>query len=135
MRALKVFCILFCLVSVASALTGIRAVHWSTSGGLDITKQTGVGATLWSVFLALVYAGVAYGIHRRVPVVWKLGWAVLIVSSLEFTVGGIASALTLPDGWVACVGILVAGIAITLYWGAWWNRQKDYFHSVGRPEE
>jgi len=68
------------------------------------------------------------------PVLWKLGWAVLLISSLEFTVGGIASALTLPDGWVACVGILVAGIAITLYWGAWWNRQKDYFHSVG-PEE
>jgi len=86
------------------------------------------------VFLALLYAGAAYGIHRRVPVLWKLGWAVLLISSVEFTVGRIASPLTLPDGWVACVGILLAGIAITLYWGAWWNRQKDYFHSVG-PEE
>jgi len=89
MRNLKIVCILFCLLSLASALTGIRAIYWSTSGGLDITKQTGVAATLWSLFVALLFAGAAYDIHRRVPVVWELGWAVLIISSLEFMVGGI----------------------------------------------
>jgi hypothetical protein len=30
----------------------------------------------WSLFYALLYASAAYGIQRRVPVVWKLGWAV-----------------------------------------------------------
>jgi hypothetical protein len=134
MRALKIICILFCLLSLASALTGMSAVHWSTSGGLHVRKQGGVGALLWSVFNALLYASAAYGIHRRVPVVWKVGWAVLIASSLEFMIRGIGSALTLPGGWVACIGIVVGGIFVTVYWGAWWNRQRDYFQVLAPKE-
>ena len=134
MRTLKVICLVFCLLSLASALTGIRAVHWSTSGGLNITKQRGVDVFLWSVLNALLYASAAYGIHRRVPVVWKYGWAVLIVSCLEFMIRGIDSARTLPGGWAACIGIVVGGIFVTVYWGAWWNRQRDYFQVLAPKE-
>jgi hypothetical protein len=112
----------------------MRAVHWSTSGGLNITKQPGVGALVWSVLNALLYASAAYGIHRRLPVVWKLGWVVLIVSCLEFMIRGITSALTLPGGWAACIGIVVGGIFVTAYWGARWNRQRDYFQVLAPKE-
>jgi hypothetical protein len=127
MHNLKIVCVLFCVLSLASALTGIRAIHWSTSGGLEITKQIGIGVTLWAVFNALLYASAAYGIHRRIPVVWKLGWGVLIFSCLEFMLRAMSSALTLPEGWAACIGIVVGAIAVTVYWGRWWNRQRDYF--------
>jgi hypothetical protein len=114
---------------LAFALTGTRGINWS-HGGLHITKQAGIGVMLWLVFDALLYASMAYGIQRRVPVVWKLGWAVLIVSSLQFMIQGIATALFLPDGWAACIGIVVGGIAVTVYWGAWWKRQRSYFDAV-----
>jgi hypothetical protein len=130
MRALKIFCIVFCLLSVTSAFTGIRAIHWSTLDGLNITKQTGLGFTLWSVFNALLFASAAYGLHQRAPVVWKLGWAVLIISSIQFMIRAMSSAMALPGGWVACVGIVFGGVVVTLYWGAWWNRQREYFHAV-----
>jgi len=72
MRTLKAICIVFCLLSVVSVLTGIRSFHWSTSDGLNITRQGGLINTLWSVFSSLLYATAAYAIHRRIPVVWKL---------------------------------------------------------------
>ena len=127
MRILKIVCVLFCILSLVSALTGIRAIRWSTSGGLNITKQTGVGVALWAVFNTLLFASAAYGIHRRIPVAWKLGWAVLILCCLEFMIRAISSALTLPDGWAACIGIAVGAMVVTVYWGRWWNRQRDYF--------
>ncbi|HEY6388449.1 MAG TPA: hypothetical protein VIX91_22445 [Candidatus Acidoferrum sp.] len=135
MRALKAICIFFSLLCVVSALTGIRTVHWSTSDGLNLTKQVGLGNTLWSVFNALLYAGAAYGIHRRAPVVWKLGWAILIISFLEFTIRGLSLSLSLPNGWVASVGILIGGIVVTVYWGVWWGREKDYFRVVSPKEQ
>lgn len=134
MRTLKAICILWCLLSVVSALTGIRTFHWSTSDGLNITRQGGLGNTLLSVFSSLVYASAAYGIHRRIPVVWKLGWAVLIVSFLEATIGGVSSVLRQPGGWIGAAGILVGGVLVAVYWGRWWNRQRDYFHIVPPKE-
>jgi hypothetical protein len=134
MRSLKAICILFCLLSVVSALTGIRTFHWSTSDGLNITRQGGLVNTLWSVFSSLLYATAAYGIHRRIPVIWKLGWAVLIVSFLEFTIGGVSSILRQPGGRIGAAGILVGGVLVAVYWGRWWNRQRGYFHIVA-PEE
>ena|SRR5260221_8028732 len=131
MRALKIVCLLFSLLSVASVLTGVRAVNVTTSWGLNITKQPGVGALLWSVFNALLYASAAYGIQKRLPVVWKLGWVVLVVSSLEFMIRAMGSATKVPGSWVLCIGILVGAVAVTVYWGAWWNRQMGYFRKVG----
>jgi len=134
MRTLKAICIVFCLLSVVSALTGIRSFHWSTSDGLNITRQGGLINTLWSVFSSLLYATAAYAIHRRIPVVWKLGWVVLIVSFLEFTIGGVSSVLRQPGRWIGAAGILVGGVLVAVYWGRWWNRQRGYFHIVAPKE-
>jgi hypothetical protein len=127
MRNLKMVCVLFCILSLASALSGIRANRLSTSGGLEITKQMGIGFTLWTVFNAMLYGSAAYGIHRRIPLVWNLGWAVLIFSPLEFMIRALSSVLSLAGGWAPCIVIVVGTIAVTIYWGRWWNRQRDYF--------
>jgi hypothetical protein len=132
MRTLKAICILFCLLSVVAAFTGIRTFHWSTSDGLNITRQGGLVYILWAVFSSLLYASAAYGIHRRIPVVWKLGWAVLIVSFLEFTTGGVYSVLRQPGGWIGAAGILVGGVLVAVYWGRWWKRQRGYFRIVAK---
>ncbi|HEY1471404.1 MAG TPA: hypothetical protein VGF61_20365 [Candidatus Acidoferrum sp.] len=108
MRHLIAVCIFFCLLSVVSALTGVRTFQWSTSHGMYVAKNSGLINTLWSVFSALLYASAAYGIHRRAPVVWKLGWAVLIVSFLQFTIGGVSAVLRQRGGWIGAAGILVS---------------------------
>jgi hypothetical protein len=129
MRTLKIACAFFAFLSLAATLTGTRAISWSF-GGLHITKHAGIGVMFGSLFNALLYASAAYGIQRRVPVVWKLGWAVLIISSLQFMIGGLSSVLRQPGAWIGAAGILVGGALVSVYWGRWWNRQRDYFHTV-----
>lgn len=133
MRTLKIACAFFAFLSLATTLTGTRAINWSY-GGLHIAKHAGIGVMLCSLFDALLYASVAYGIQRRVPVVWKLGWVVLIISSLQFMIGGPSSVLRQPGGWIGAAGILVGGVLVAVYWGRWWNRQRDYFHIVAPKE-
>ena len=132
MRLLKAVCILFCLLSVASSVTGIRTVRWSTAAGLTITKQSGIGIAVSSLVVALVYAIAAYGIHRRAPIVWNLGWVALVICFLSFSISALSSSLRLPrpDCWIASTAIVVVGAAVTAYWGAWWKRQKGYFNNV-----
>jgi hypothetical protein len=134
MRSLKAICIFFCLLSLFSVLTGTRAFHWSTSWGLNITRQGGLGALLWSMFGSLLYGSAAYGIHRRVPLAWKLGWAILVVAFLNFTILGVSSVLRQPGDWIIAVAIVVIGLLVAVYWGRWWNRQRHYFDVVARGE-
>lgn len=88
MRILKVICILFCLMSVVSAITGVQSVHSSmraTPGAAVrvttiVTRGSGTAARLWAIFMALVFAVAAYGIHKKASLVWSLGWVVLALS-------------------------------------------------------
>lgn len=138
MRNLKIICIFFCLLSVTSAITHIHAFRWSlravpgapVTTTTVVTKRSGFGATILSLVGALFYAVAAYGIHRRAPITWKLGWGVLGIVSLSFLIQTLSFSLRLPqpDWWIASSAILVGDTAITLYWGFWWKRQKGYFN-------
>ena len=47
--------------------------------------------------MALVYAIAAYGIHRRAPIVWNLGWVALVICFsviLDFSTVVLAEAAT-----------------------------------------
>jgi hypothetical protein len=138
MRNLKIICIFFCLLSVTSAITHIHAFRWSlhaapgapVTTATVVTKRSGFGATFLSLVGALFYAVAAYGIHRRAPIAWKLGWGVLGIASLSFLIQTLSFSLKLPqpDLWIASLAILVGDTAITVYWGFWWKRQKSYFN-------
>jgi len=36
-----------------------------------------------------------------------------------------------PYGWVGALGATVCVIAVTIYWGIWWQRHRDYFTPNG----
>src|ERR1700730_5797284 len=134
MDRLKIICALFCLMCVASAITGVQAVHLSThnsSSDASITMHSGYGR-VWSLVSALIYAGAFYGIQKRAPIGWKLGWCALIVSFLQFSIGALSFSLKLPQParWILSTAILVTGAGVTAYWGIWWKRQKSYFRTA-----
>jgi hypothetical protein len=96
-----------------------------------ITRHSGFGR-LYSLLAAGVFAIAFYGIHRRFPIAWKIGWGVLIASFLDFLVSALSFSLRLPlpDRLIASSAIIVGGCAVAIYWGFWWNRQKSYFTST-----
>jgi hypothetical protein len=141
MRMLKWICILFCLLSLVGAFSDIHGVYWSYRGvpgspaarsTLVVTKENGFGAALASIFGALFFAGAAYGIQRRAPIVWKLGWGVLGINFLAFVIRGlsIVTKSPQPERWIFSAAILLGAAGVTAYWGVWWKRQKPYFDAV-----
>jgi len=142
MHNLKMICICFCLLFIAEGVTGIYGVHWSYHAGpgsapvssLVLDKENGfhtkIETTIELVVNILMFAGVAYGIDRRVAIVWNLGWGVLAYSALAFLIPALSFSMNLPQGqsWILSPIILLGGVGITAYWGLWWKQQRGYFY-------
>ena len=79
MKTLKIICVLFCLLSLVSALTGLQSFHASVSAGKSVNTSTSTVITksisfrIFAFFEAVLFAAAAYGIHKKVRVIWKLG--------------------------------------------------------------
>jgi len=127
MRTLKIVCILFCLWSVVSIFTGSIFTFSSPSGQIEM-RHYGSG-TFYSVANALMFALAYYGIHRRAPIVWKLGWGFLAILYLEFLIQALSSSVKQPQGWIASIAIAIGSLLVALYWGFWWKRQRSFFGS------
>ena len=83
--------------ALASAISGIQSIH---------TDHTGVVITYWHGYgrlLALAYAAVLglafYGIYRRYPIVWKLGFVVWWLVAVDCIFNAWRLLLPQPYGW------------------------------------
>jgi hypothetical protein len=112
-RTLKFMCLAFCVLSVLFIIAGRVPIR--------------------DVPIELAYAGLNaafYGIQKRAPIVWKVGWIVLAFGLLDFFIQALSSIRRIPGAshpWVFRTFILVIGILVGLYWGFWWRRQRPYF--------
>ena len=112
MRILKPFCLLACVMSVIAV--------FRARDRFDVVWG-GIGIIVWPIAL--------YGIHKRVPVTWKLGFAWIAFGSLAFLSRSL-SLVGLPgnlDRRIFVPFVVVSTIIVTVYWGRWWYRQKGYF--------
>lgn len=136
MRVLKIVYFFFGLWFVASAILGVREIH---SGHEDMGHA--VFRTISSIFVAAFCGAAIYGIHKKAPIAWKLGWGVIGAGLLEFLVSALSalSKSSMNDHpAVADAVVSVMGAAVALYWGIWWNRQRAYFvkpASTNKPQE
>jgi hypothetical protein len=128
MRALKLICLFFCALSVISIIQGVRVLESATAG--TTSMKHGVVGTALSLVDAVFWAFAFYGIQKKIPMAWKLGWAVIVVGLVEFLILALSSIIKLPASshpLFASAAVVVGGSAIALYWSFWWNRQRNYF--------
>jgi hypothetical protein len=126
MRAWMALFLLSVVSCVASALTGIQSFDYDSHTGMTITYWRGY----WRV-LALVYAATSalafYCIYRRYPIVWRIGFVVLIFSAAFFVFQAWGQAWPLPSGWVGATAATVFIPFVALYWVNHWRKQKEWF--------
>jgi hypothetical protein len=118
MRVLRIVCLFACVWSVASGLAG-----------LAVSRQGSFG-TIFSFASAFVCAAGFYGIQKRAPITWVLGWAVIAACFSAFLFLALPAAIKVPKAdhpWIATAGVLLGTAAVALYWSFWWKRQKPYF--------
>jgi len=126
MRVLMALLLLGCVVCIFSAITGVQAFEASSRTGTLITYWQGSWRWLAVVYGA-IFAVAFYGIYRRFPIAWKLGWVLLIASAVDFIVESWLALIHEPDGWFFAVVATLLVIGVALYWGVWWRKQKHYF--------
>jgi uncharacterized membrane protein len=141
-KTLKIICILFCVLSLVSGLTGVRSFHASISAGKSVNSSANIVISkniafrIYAFLNAILCGAAAYGIHKKVPATWKLGWVVLVVSLLNALVSALSSSLKLPlpDRWIASSAIVIGICAVAIYWGLWWKRKRNYFETPGKSD-
>jgi hypothetical protein len=134
MRFLKIDLAIAALVCVASAISGIQWISYDSRTGTQISYFAGWDR-LWTVGGAILLGLGAWGIHRRIPAMWTIGWVVLFASAAVFVFATIRMLLPQPYGWVGVLGALVAVILGTVYEGIWWQRHREYFTREGVPPD
>ena len=132
MRALKWLFVLGCIASVASAISGVQSFSYDSRTGSHTSYFAGWDR-LWAVASALICGFAAWGIHRRAPIMWPLGWVALVVSAVIFVVEAAVALLSQPYGWVGVIGAIVGAVLVVTYWGIWWQRHRGYFTPEGPP--
>jgi hypothetical protein len=134
MRVLQALCGIFCLLSILSAVTGIASIE--VTDHVVITRHGDLGR-LYAVVLAAFLALAFYGVHRRAPIAWKLGWVVLGASFLSFLGTGLSGALRQPPPGRGIISsfIVIDGSMVTVVWGLWWKHQRGYFRPRNDPED
>jgi hypothetical protein len=113
MRVLQAICVLFCLLCILSAVTGIQSII--VADRVAITRHSDLGR-LYAILTAALCAAAVYGIHRRAPIVWKLGWVVLAASFLSFVVMATPDALRQPPPgcWIISCFIVIGGAVVSI---------------------
>ena len=121
MRLLKLMLAAGFVLSVASMFWGNHAA----SSGLRI---------FWSLVNAAVFGGAFYGIHKRAPLMWKLGFIGIIVGAASFLMHATSLMGSVPrsNAQIESSFLVLATIAVASYWGFWWKRQKPYFTDCSR---
>lgn len=84
-----------------------------------------------SIIDTAVFGCAIYGIHRRAPLMWKLGFAIIVGLGAQFlmqsliiwsSILGRATNARIESGFLT-----IATLAVTTYWLFWWKRQRPYF--------
>jgi len=128
MRLLRAFLTLFCVWSFVDCIIAIHAIYSPHSEAYFPSRDRRVMAGC--LVAGLVYAAALYGIHKRTAMTWKLGWVFLAANYVGFVFQVHSSMLKVPQAdnpWVPTAAGAIAGAAVVVYWGYWWNRQRSYF--------
>jgi hypothetical protein len=134
MRVLMTLLILGVVFCVFSAITGIQSFYTDSSTGTVITYWHGYWRLLAFGYAAM-FAMAFYGIYRRLPIAWKLGWVFLVGGAADFIFEAWVGLIHQPYGWVGVLAATLGGIAVVAYWGIWWQRHREYFTPEGPPPD
>jgi hypothetical protein len=126
MRALMTLLILFCVFCIISAVTGIQTFETDSRAGTVISYYHGYGR-LYALAAAAFFALAFYGVYRRSPITWKLGWLFLLAGAADLIFEAWLGLIHQPYGWMGALAAAAGVIGVTIYWGIWWQRHRDYF--------
>jgi hypothetical protein len=126
------------LLSLVSSFSGI-ASYQTTASSETVPHATTVITHYrdqWGRWLALAngifLCLVAYGVWKRLHLVWKLGFALFALSAVDFVFNVLCDSKAFPRAsgesfLVFVIPASVAATAVGAFWTVWWYKKRDYF--------
>lgn len=125
----KIICTVLCAVSLFGVARNVAILRSVAASGKPLTHSI-IGVSI-CLALAIFWAYGLYGIRKKAPIVWKLGWAVIIGGYLIFVIDASATILRAEqqpiDRWMLLCFVVISSSAIAAYWCYFWTKQKSYF--------
>jgi hypothetical protein len=132
MRIFKIVCVLFLVTNLLSILPALRGTRSPEPSGSVVDYQGRFGTVVRrqgpspsrpiAITISLIWvatcAGALYGIHKRAPPTWKLGWGVRVAALIACDLGRLPTILKIPTSdypWVAFAGWSVRCLAVGLF--------------------
>ena len=117
MRILKAMLMVACVMSAISIFR-------------PIVQPGGTFGIVSSIVDTAVFGCAIYGIHRRAPLMWKLGFAIIVGLGAQFLIQSLiiwSSIGRATNARIESGFLTIATLAVTAYWLFWWKRQRAYF--------
>src|SRR5207245_9703378 len=108
------------LTCLVAAVTGIQTVEAGSRTGTVISYHHGY-VRLYAVAAAVFFAVAFYGVYRRFPIVWKLGWIFLVAGTADFIVEAWVGLIHRGYGWVGVLVATLGGLAVLVVWCICWQ--------------
>jgi hypothetical protein len=126
LKAMFILGFVVSLIALIPSLRSVRTEHFQFVANHSLLNH------LISLGDAVLFGIGFYGIHRRMPLAWRVGWFYLGLFYVSSIVSGMAAARTTmaaPERWIMLSAVVVGISAVAVYWGIWWNKQKAYFRA------
>lgn len=118
--------VLFGLLGIASAITGIQTYRGGPAGSV-IAHYASETLRIVTVACSIAMLGVAYGIYRRMLFAWWLGF-VLLAGNMLYSIVSPLVRTNLGDARVPALVFGGFSVVIGVFWGRWWYAQRNHFH-------
>lgn len=120
------------LAEILLGLIGIHLVH----SPLSSVDRPDRATRAESIFIGLLFGASLYGLQRRLVLVWKFGWVILVAIFSVLLIGTLRSILETTSGsastrWILSSTAMIAYSLGAVWAGRFWHGQKTYFSRKG----
>jgi hypothetical protein len=127
MKAFKTICVLFGFLSLTSAFRAGWEIYLTAH---TLAMQNAILETIWTLVFFVFWVAALYGVRKKKLIAWKVGWGLIAADLVALPAWAMSATSRIPrtdDPRVAAAALVVGGVAVVLYWGVWWKKQKSHF--------
>ena len=133
MKRLVIILVVFGLLALASAVSGVASFSTGTRG-TSITYHSSQLSRVIAAAFGVCVLLLAWGIHRRFTLVWRLTFVAMGLCWIYTVIcASVATAANYPhqshrDSLLFAAFLFLVSSPVVFYWGYRWYKQKQYFY-------
>ena len=125
MNRLKYYCFFIAFICWAGAASNIQSFDGTVGHGdtseFVVSHFENEYERIYAFVIGFIFSSFAYGVHKRYPIVWMLGWPLLIGNYFSFVAAAImglnkaSQVVDFSSFWLPVILVVVLGVVNPRY--------------------